>query len=85
MCGRRVESRGVESVNGRARMSILNYFKGRRDYNLPNPRGSLSGLLSPSAIASANKEVEALLKATSGSNSSSFCNNPGGKRGPCNR
>jgi len=82
VCGRTVESRGVESVNGRARMSILNYFKARRDYNLPNPRGSLSGSLSPSAIASANKEVEALLKATSGSSSSSFS---GGKRGPYNR
>jgi len=51
--------------------SILNYFKLRRQSNLPDPRGSLSASLSPGAIASANKELEALLKTDS--NSSSSC------------
>jgi len=64
-------------------MSILNYFRlHRRDQlGLPDPRGPLSTSLTPSAIASANKEVETLLKATSGSS----CSTGTGKRGEYNR
>ena len=51
----------------------------RRRNNLPDPHGSLSSLLTPSAIASANKEVEALLKTISGSSNCST------KRGAYNR
>ena len=37
-------------------MSLLNYFKRKKD--LPNPRGSLSSSISPRAIALANREVQ---------------------------
>ena len=45
-------------------MSILNYFK--RKNELPNPTGSLSTAVTPSAIATANREVEALMRGESG-------------------
>ena len=62
-------------------MSILKYFKLRRrdQLDLPDPRGSLSTLLTPSAIASANSKIEALLKTTSGSSCST------GKHGAYNK
>ena len=62
-------------------LSTLNYFKlHRRDQlDLPDPCGSLSTSLPPSAIASANREVEALLKTTNGSSYYT------GKRGAHNR
>lgn len=51
-------------------MSLRQYFKARD--GLPDPKGSLSSNLSSRAIATANKEVEAALKARS----------KGKKRGP---
>jgi len=56
-------------------MSILNYFK--KKTGLPDPKGSLSSSISPTAIATANKEVKALLK----NSGDSKC----GKHGPYNR
>ena len=41
-------------------MSLLNYFKRKKD--LPNPRGSLSSSISPRAIALANREVQEEIK-----------------------
>ena len=42
-----------------AEMSILDYFS-RKTGTLPNPNGSLSSLMPPGAIASANREVDKL-------------------------
>ena len=56
-------------------MSILHYF--RKKTTLPDPKGSLSSSITPTAIATANKEVKALLKNSGG--------NKYGKRGPYNR
>jgi len=41
-------------------MSILNYIK--KKTGLPDPKGSLSLSIVPTAIATANEEVKALLK-----------------------
>ena len=40
-----------------AEMSILDYFS-RKTGTLPNPNGSLSSLMPPGAIVSANREVD---------------------------
>ena len=47
-------------------MSILNYFN--KKTGLPDTKGSLSLSISPTAIATANKEVKALLKIVAAAN-----------------
>ena len=49
-----------------AEMSILDYFS-RKTGTLPDPNGSLSSLMPPGAIVSANREVDKLMQSSKNS------------------